>query len=207
MRNFSILTIIVLCFACCNQEKKPAVTETTETKDTVKNTAQTVSNYTIPDLSPMDMIYFPSDYPLKKMSGAVSTLPLARIIYSRPQKQGRNIFGELVKYNEPWRLGANEATELELFSTATIQNKVIKPGRYILYCIPEETKWTIVVNSNLYTWGLKPDKEKNLFQFEVPVEKTNTIIEYFTMAFEGSGKNTDLLILWDDTKTKLPISF
>lgn len=207
MRNFSLLTIIAFGLACCNQEKKPAVTEITETKDSLKNTTQIVSNYTIPDLSPMDMIYFPSDYPLKKMSGAFSTQPLARIIYSRPQKQGRNIFGSLIKYNEPWRLGANEATELEFFSTATIQNKIIKPGRYTLYCIPEEKKWTIVVNTNLYTWGLRPDKEKDIFKFEVPVEKTNTTIEYFTMAFEGSGKNTDLLILWDDTKTKLPINF
>lgn len=207
MRNFSLLTIIALSFSCCNQENKPAVAETSETTDTLKSTTKVVSNYTIPDLSPMDMIYYPADYPLKKMSGAVSALPLARIIYSRPQKQGRIIFGTLVKYNQPWRLGANEATELELFSPATIQNKTIKPGRYTLYCIPEESKWTIILNSNLYTWGLKPDKEKDLFKFEIPVEKTNTIIEYFTIAFEGAGKNTDLLILWDDIKTKLQISF
>jgi hypothetical protein len=208
MKNLFLVTIITLCFAGCNQEdKKPVTTDASEKKDTTNNHTQTVSNYTIPDLSPMDMIYYPSDYPLKKMSGAVTTLPLARIIYSRPQKQGRTIFGDLVKYNQPWRLGANEATELELFSTATIQNKTIKPGRYILYCIPQETKWTIVLNSNLYSWGLKPDKEKNLFQFEIPVEKNNTIIEYFTMAFEGTGKKTNLLILWDDIKTKLPVSF
>jgi hypothetical protein len=208
MRNSFLYTGIVLLFTCCNpKEKKAAVADTTDTKDSVANSSHPVSNYTIPDLSPMDMIYYPSDYPLKKMSGAVTAMPFARIIYSRPQKQGRKIFGELVKYNEPWRLGANEATELEFFTTATIQNKTIKPGRYILYCIPEETKWTIILNSNLYTWGLKPDKEKNLMQFEIPVEKNNTTIEYFTMAFEGSGKNTDLLILWDDIKTKLPVSF
>jgi len=208
MKKFYLLAWIVLIFNACNdQEKKINTANTTETKDTITDIPQPVSNYTLPDLSPMDMIYYPSDYPLKKMSGAVTTMPLARIIYSRPQKQGRKIFGELVKYNEPWRLGANEATELEFFTTATIQHKTIKPGRYILYCIPEETKWTIILNSNLYTWGLKPDKEKNLIQFEIPVEKNNTIIEYFTMAFEGSGKNTDLLILWDDIKTKLPVSF
>jgi hypothetical protein len=166
-----------------------------------------VSNYTIPDLSPMDMIYYPADYPLQKMSGFVSSVPFARIIYSRPQKQGRKIFGDLVKYKEPWRLGANEATEIEFFTAAKIQNKSIKPGRYILYCIPDETKWTIVLNNNLYSWGLKPDKEKNLMQFEIPVEKNNVTIEYFTMAFEGKGKNAELIILWDDIKIKLPISF
>jgi hypothetical protein len=208
MRKIFLLTGIVMTFTSCNlEEKKTTDQESRVKKDSIAATAIPVSNYTIPDLSPMDMIYWPSDYPLKKMSGAISSPPLARIIYSRPQKQKRKIFGELVKYNQPWRLGANEATELELFSIATIQNKTIKPGRYILYCIPEETKWTIILNSNLYSWGLKPDKGKNLMQFEIPVEKNNTTIEYFTMAFESSGQNTDLLILWDDIKTKLPVKF
>lgn len=208
MKKILLFTGIAFIFTGCNQEeKKPADQVSIVKKDSTAATAAPVSNYTIPDLSPMDMIYCPSDYPLKKMSGSVTSLPLARIIYSRPQKQGRKIFGELVKYDQPWRLGANEATELELFSTATIQNKTIKPGRYILYCIPQETKWTIVLNSNLYSWGLKPDKEKNLLQFEIPVEKNNTTIEYFTMAFESSGQNANLLILWDDIKTKLPMKF
>ena len=208
MKNFFLLTCITLAFISCNQEeKRPAVQDTALKKDSMNTTTQLVSNYTIPDRSPMDMIYYPSDYPVKKMSGNISSPPLARIIYSRPQKQGRKIFGELVKYNQPWRLGANEATELELFATATIQNKTIKPGRYILYCIPEETKWTLVLNSNLYSWGLKQDIQKNLMQFEIPLEKNNITIEYFTMAFESSGQNTDLLILWDDIKTKLSIKF
>jgi len=208
MRKLILFSCIALAFTCCKQaEKKQGFVDTPLNKDSLNKIGPPVSNYTIPDLSPMDMIYCPSDYPLKKMSGAISTLPKARIIYSRPQKQGRIIFGELVKYNEPWRLGANEATEIELFSTATIQNKTVSPGRYIMYCIPEKTKWTLILNSNLFAWGLKPNKEKNLMEFDIPVEKNNTTIEYFTMAFEGSGKNVDLLIFWDDMKTKLPIQF
>jgi hypothetical protein len=208
MRNFLLLTGLALIFTCCNQEKK----KTADTKLPVKIDSATMasrpsSNYTIPDLSPMDMIYYPSDYPLKKMSGDISSPPLARIIYSRPHRQGRKIFGELVKYNQPWRLGANEATEVEFFSTATIQNKIIKPGRYVLYCIPQETKWTLVLNSNLYSWGLEQNRQKDLMQFEIPIEKNNTTIEYFTMAFENSGKNANLLILWDDIKATLPIKF
>ena len=199
--------ISFIFFSCTHPEKKPAAAETPEKNDTSAASAPVVSNYTIPDLSPMDMIYCPSDYPVKKMTGKVSSLPFARIIYSRPQKQGRKIFGELVKYNQPWRLGANEATEIEFFLTATIQNKRIKPGRYILYCIPQETKWTIILNSNLYSWGLKQDRQKDILQFEIPVEKNNTTIEYFTMAFEGTGANTKLLILWDDIKTSFSVKF
>lgn len=60
--------------------------------------------------SPMAMSYLPDNYPLLKIDGKTKEDPTARVIYCRPQKKGREIFGGLVKYNENWRLGANEAT-------------------------------------------------------------------------------------------------
>jgi len=198
----------VLFFSCAEPEKKPAGNDIPTKSDATVKVLPPVSNYTNPDRSPMDMVYFPTDYPLLKMTGKTTTPPLMRIIYSRPQKQGRQIFGGLVKYDVPWRLGANESTEIEFFSTATVAGKAVKPGRYILYCIPQETKWTIVLNSNLYSWGLEQNRQMDLVQFEVPVEKTNLAIEYFTIACEKkSDKSTSLIFLWDDVKTKLPVSF
>lgn len=46
------------------------------------------------DRSPMDMIYFPVDYPKEKMANPGLQDPLARVIYSRPQKNGRLIFAD-----------------------------------------------------------------------------------------------------------------
>jgi hypothetical protein len=208
MKKILAVALLGLHIACNNSNKtnnngKQPVFH----NDTAQRTVRPATHYTAPDLSPMDMIYYPPDYPLQKMSGTVSVPPLARIIYSRPQKQGRKIFGELVKYNEPWRLGANEATELEFFTPATIQHKVIKPGRYILYCIPNDSTWTLVLNANLYSWGLHQHPEKDLHRFVVPVEKNTSTTEYFTMAFEGNGKQASLLMLWDDVKVTLPITF
>mgnify|MGYP003694383693 CR=1 FL=1 len=57
----------------------------------------------------MDMSYFPVNYSQKKMTHDITTLPVMRVIYSRPHRQGRTIFGNLLKYGERWRLGANEA--------------------------------------------------------------------------------------------------
>jgi hypothetical protein len=198
----------VLFISCAEPEKKPAGNDIPTKSDATVKVLPPVSNYTNPDRSPMDMVYFPTDYPLLKMTGKTTTPPLMRIIYSRPQKQGRQIFGGLVKYDVPWRLGANESTEIEFFSTATVAGKTVKSGRYILYCIPQETKWTFVLNSNLYSWGLEQNRQMDLVQFEVPVEKTNLAIEYFTIACEKkSDKSTSLIFLWDDVKTKLPVSF
>ena len=68
------------------------------------------------DKSPMDMSYWPKDFPLLKMNGKMKDVSLtARIIYGRPQKSNRVIFDGIIKYNEVWRMGANEATEIEFF--------------------------------------------------------------------------------------------
>ena len=208
MKTFFLIISSVFIFTGCKQEEKKTDSYSSPvTNDTMMATVPVVSNFTAPDLSPMDMIYCPSDYPFKKMTGEAAELPYARIIYSRPQTQKRKIFGELVKYDQPWRMGANEATELELFSAATIQGKIIQPGRYIMFCIPSETSWTIILNSNIYSWGLSPDKKKNIMHFSVPVEKNNMITEYFTMAFQNSGSQATLAILWDDVKVYLPMMF
>src|ERR1700760_3620077 len=75
------------------------------------------------DKSPMDMAYFPTDYPVLKIQDKAPGPLVARAIYSRPQKNGRKLFGELVEYGKVWRLGANEATELEFFQDVKIDNK------------------------------------------------------------------------------------
>ncbi len=208
MKKNLILFLSILCLSCNEEEKKSPGNDTPAKIDTPVKVLPPITHYTVPDNSPMDMVYFPGDYPLSKMAGKTSAPPLMRIIYSRPQKQNRKIFNGLIEYNIPWRLGANESTEIEFFSPATVQNKTIKPGRYILYCIPQETKWTLVFNSNLYSWGLQPNRQKDLMQFEVPVEKNDTVIEYFTIASEKkSEKSTEILFLWDDVKARLPVSF
>ncbi|MEJ7685336.1 MAG: DUF2911 domain-containing protein [Segetibacter sp.] len=82
------------------------------------------------------------------------------------------MFGREVKYNEVWRLGANEATELELFKNAAIGEKSVPKGRYTLYCIPAETKWTIIVSKDNYSWGSFTYKsDKDVARIDVPVQK------------------------------------
>src|SRR5689334_18704129 len=88
------------------------------------------------DKSPMDMAFFPENYPILKMQHKSVEPLIARLIYSRPQRNGRSIFGSLIEYGKAWRLGANEATEIEFFQNVTIQEKKIPRGRYVIYCVP-----------------------------------------------------------------------
>lgn len=160
------------------------------------------------DKSPMDMSYYPANFPIIKMKGQATPEPSARVIYSRPQKKNRDIFGGEVKYNEVWRLGANETTEIEFFRPAKVGGKKIAKGRYSIFCIPSENKWTLILNNDLYSWGsfsYKP--EKDVARVEVPSQKNGESVEAFTMYFEPVKTGAQLVILWDDVKVSMPITF
>ncbi len=159
------------------------------------------------DKSPMDMCYYPVDYPKMKMSGNFKEPLIARIIYSRPQKNNRTVFGNLVKYGSVWRLGANEASEIEFFKDVNITGKKVQKGRYVIYCIPQVNEWTIVFNTDLYTWGLKIDSTKDQYKFTIPVAKTRFPYELFTMEFEEAEKGMKLNMEWDSLKASLPITW
>lgn len=154
------------------------------------------------------MSYYPNNFPLLKIQDKITEPLIARIIFSRPQKGGRVIFGELIEYGKVWRLGANEATEIEFFKDVKINNNKVKKGRYTLYCIPYADKWTLILNKETDTWGsFKYDIKKDLLRVTIPVQKQVEVTEEFVMAFEKVPMGAALIIAWDDVKLNLPISF
>jgi hypothetical protein len=161
------------------------------------------------DKSPMDMCYYPLDYPVLKIQQKADALPIARVIYGRPQKNNRSIFGDLVPYDMIWRVGANEATEMEFFRDVKIDNKKVTKGRYTLYSIPSTDKWTLVINKETDTWGaFGYDQKKDVLRTEVKVITRPDIIEVFTICFEGTDKNsTSLMIAWDNKEVHMPIKW
>lgn len=209
-----IAIIFAACFivSSCN-ENKTAGESTAAKAELPKQIIEPANPYAEVDKSPLDISYYPVNYPKQLMDKNDSAALAVRVIYSRPHKMGRAIFTKegppksILQYGKYWRLGANEATEIEFFKPVTINNRPIVKGRYIIYCIPNPGKWTIVLNSNLFSFGLHQDSTKNLMQFDIPVQQTNDDIEYFTMVFEKSLTGADLIMAWGNLKARLPISF
>lgn len=159
------------------------------------------------DKSIMDISYYPNNYPILKIQNKVTEPLVMRVVYSRPLKQGRKIFGELVEYGKVWRLGANEATEIEFFKDVKINGKKIAKGRYTLYALINETSWTLIVNKETDIWGaFKYDMKKDVVRAEVPVENLTESIEALSMVFEKSATGANLVIAWEQVKITLPIS-
>lgn len=148
------------------------------------------------DASPMDLAMA---HPDKKSP------PLARVIYSRPKKSGRKIFGALVPYGEVWRTGANEATELTLYQPMKLGGKTLSAGTYTLYTIPDKENWTIIINSDTNVWGaFSYKKEKDLLRVTVPSRDAAAPIETLSMIFRPENDGTTLMIGWDTEYVEIP---
>jgi hypothetical protein len=133
----------------------------------------------------------------------------AKITYSRPQKRGREIFGELVPFGQVWRMGANEATEITVTKNVQINGSLLKAGTYSIFAIPNKDKWTIIVNTEVGLWGSYNYNSKlDAMRFDVPVQQiAGDSYEQFTIQFDQRNELADLLIMWDRVKISIPFKF
>jgi hypothetical protein len=131
-----------------------------------------------------------------------------KIVYSQPQKRGREIFGKLIPYGQVWRLGANEATEITLTRDLLINATLLKAGTYSLFAIPNADKWTVIINKDVGIWGAYNYNQKlDVFRFDVPVTENNSSVEAFTMMFDQKNELANLLITWEKVKLEIPLKF
>lgn len=151
------------------------------------------------DKSPMDLVA------LKETKKSPSII---KIYYSRPQKKGREIFGNILPYGKMWRLGANEATEIIVSKDIIFGGSKLKEGHYSMYAIPNKKEWTVIINKKTDTWGnYEYDNSLDILRISVPVKKTDTELEAFSMKFKkiSKDKKTTLFLAWDTTLVSIPI--
>lgn len=155
-------------------------------------------NWRKADTSPLDMSYF-------KISrdGA----PIARVIYSRPEKKGRVIFGKLVQYNKLWRTGANEAAEITFYQDVTLAGKAVKAGSYSLFTVPQKDQWTIILSTKLHQWGSYSHQESDeVLRVDVPIKKSAEVIERFSITFDSNDSGANMYLGWDQVMVAVPLA-
>ena len=111
-------------------------------------------------------------------------------------------------YNEVWRTGANEATEITTTKNIQINGTLLKAGTYSIFTIPQKDKWTIIINSEVGLWGAYNYNSKlDVMRFDVPVMQSDVVYESFTMEFNHRNEVADLLLYWDKIKISIPVKF
>jgi tetratricopeptide (TPR) repeat protein len=126
--------------------------------------------------------------------------------YSRPNKNGRLIFGGLVPFDKPWRTGANQPTKIKTSAPVKFADKEVPAGEYVLYTIPGQSQWTLVLSKNLKAQALtdhKPEDEVARVTAK-PMLALAEPAETFTIGFEDLRANSATFYLeWD--KTRVPV--
>jgi hypothetical protein len=128
------------------------------------------------------------------------------ITYSRPSVNDRQIWGELVPYDEIWRTGANKATSIEFSTDVKVEGNEVKAGKYAVFTIPSKSEWTVILNSNPEQWGTYNYKEEDeVLKIKVNSEE-NHYHEQMIFNFKFVNKiSSNVILAWKDLKVQFNV--
>ena len=130
------------------------------------------------------------------------------VVYGRPYtkdpKTGekRKIWGTLVPFGKPWRLGADEATLLTTQQPIILGGKSIPAGTYSLFMMPTTDKaGTLIVNKQTGQWGTKYDEKQDLVRVDMKGEPASPANDQLMIAIDKNpaGGGT-LKVAWDNVE-------
>jgi len=127
--------------------------------------------------------------------------------YSSPRAKGRKVFGGIVPYGEVWRAGANEATTFVTTSDLMVGGQHVPAGKYTIFTIPNQDKWTLIVSKKTGEWGIPyPGADSDLTRVDMKVSPTSAAVEDFTIALDKGAKGCTLRMEWENTRASVDIS-
>ena len=145
---------------------------------------------TAPKLSPKSEV---------KQTVGLTTL---EVKYSRPAMRGREVFGNIVPFDEVWRTGANENTIFTCSDFVVFGKDTLPAGEYSLFTKPSKSTWELIFYATTDNWG-NPDewKEENVVLTVKSKSRTaGSAVESFTIGFDNVTTKTGTISLsWDKT--------
>ncbi|MEE8521943.1 MAG: DUF2911 domain-containing protein [Gemmatimonadota bacterium] len=129
------------------------------------------------------------------------------IVYSRPAKRGREIWGVggLVPRNEVWRTGANSATAFEVDRDVMIGGVLIPAGAYTLWSTYTASSAQLIINSQTGQWGTSYDADQDLVRIDMEATTLSDTVERFTISIEQTADGGVLQLSWDAMQFYVPI--
>ena len=134
------------------------------------------------------------------------------VVYSRPYKKDRLIFGSeedgaLVPFGKYWRTGANAATTFETSSDILFNGVKLKAGKYALFTFPYENNWTVPLSSksDVFFAIEQPDPKFDVLKTSVDVKSMETTLEQLTVDFLQDSSFVNMRLTWDNTSISIPL--
>jgi hypothetical protein len=147
----------------------------------------------------------PEQSPAATVSQTVGLTEIT-VVYHRPAVAGRPIWGKLVPYGEPWRVGANENTTIAFSTDVKVGGKPLKAGTYGLHALPTAKDWTIMFSNMSVAWGsFTYDQKEDAARITVTPRATTASVERLVYRFDDPTETkTTLVLAWE--KLEVPIT-
>jgi hypothetical protein len=134
------------------------------------------------------------------------------ITYGRPfaikpgTTEVRKIWGGLVPYDKPWRMGADEATTLITQKPVVLGGTTVPAGVYTLYMVPSETGVSkLAVSTQLGGWGIPVDTTHDLARVELTKDALDKPADQFTIDIAKNPAGGGVLkFSWESTQFSAP---
>lgn len=139
---------------------------------------------------------------------ARATIAGARVLldYGRPSVRGRQIFGAaVVPWEQVWRTGANEATQLITDADLLVGGAAVPAGTYSLWTLPAPDGWKLIINRQHGQWGTQYDSAQDLVRVPLAVTSLSAPVEVLTIRIVSAGPGATLVIDWANTRATAPI--
>lgn len=149
-----------------------------------------------------------------------------KVTYGRPYIRGRDVFGTphdtatfLVPFGELWRTGANEATELTTTGPITVAGQPLAAGTYSVFTVPGPQTWEVRFSPQVGLDGTGRlneatgafegnvyDESRDVLRVQVPATTTDDVVDQLTLSFEPGAGGADLVLRWESTEVRIPIT-
>ncbi len=130
------------------------------------------------------------------------------ITYGRPYTKDPNtgalrvIWGGLVHWDSPDRLGADEATTFVTQKPIMVGSALVPAGAYTLYQIPSETGTSkLAISTNVGEWGVPVEVTHDLARVDLKKDVLDKPMDQLTLAIEKDADGGGILkIMWESTQ-------
>jgi hypothetical protein len=136
------------------------------------------------------------------------------IYYSRPAIKSptgeiRKIWGGLVPWDKPWRVGANQATLLISQSTLQFGDIAIPANTPVtLYMLPVENGVSkLIINRQIGQSGIDYDEKQDIGRVDLKKDQLTQTVDRLIIAMQmnpGGGGGGTLKIAWENTQYSIP---
>ena len=128
------------------------------------------------------------------------------IEWGQPQARGREIWGALVKWDDHWMPGADEATTLTTDGAIAIGPIDVPAGDHTFYTWPTAARTQLLISRDAGQFHTTYDESLIIGRVDLTSAEAPVKLEGLTFGIEPNGSGATLTLSWDTRTYSAPIT-